>query len=118
VSVLGLTSDSQSQLREFRTAHGFPFTMLSDPMLLSGEALDVPISTKKGYLSALALHPVLLQLPKKAYLQPAFFVWRGSELAYQWRQVEKLRNLFGANGRPSPEQILEVVRKVMAGQNP
>jgi len=118
VRVIGLTSDSVAQLHDFREKYSLPFDMLSDPMLLAGEALDVPISSKTGYLGALSVHPVLRHLPKKAFLQPAFFVWSGTELSYEWRQVEKLRNLFGANGRPSPEQILEITTAVMAGGSP
>jgi hypothetical protein len=109
-----VTSDSQEQIRTFRKKYGVPFTMLSDQMLLSADALDVPISSKKGYYATLAIHPVLRHLPKKAFLQPAFFVWKGSDVVYEWRQVEKLRNLYGANGRPSPAQILDDTRKAIA----
>jgi len=118
VRVIGLASDTEAQLHEFRADHDLPFEMLSDPMLITGEALDVPISSKKGYLGALSLHPVIRHLPKKAFLQPAFFVWSGRELRYEWRQTEKLRNLFGATGRPSPEQILALTGDVMAGREP
>ena len=118
VQVVGLASDSVAQLSDFRERHAPAFDMLSDPMLHAGEALDVPISSTTGYLGALALHPVLRHLPMKAFLQPAFLVWKGTELHYEWRQVEKLRNLFGANGRPSPQQILEITTEVMTGQRP
>ena len=111
VQVIGLASDSEEQLRDFRRKHDLPFTMLSDPMLLTAENLGVPVPSKKGYLGSLSLHPVLRHLPKQAFLNPAFFVWKGSEIVYEWRQVEKLRNLFGANGRPSPQQILEVTQE-------
>ena len=40
------------------------------------------------------------------------------ELIYEWRQIETLRNLFGANGRPSPAQILDLTKRVMAGETP
>jgi peroxiredoxin len=109
--VLGVTSDTQKQLRGFRAAHHLPFTLLSDPMLLSKDALGVPVCSKRAYLSTTAVHPTLVTLPKKAFTQPAMYLWRGTELVYEWKQVEKLRNLFGANGRPSPAQILELTRK-------
>jgi hypothetical protein len=106
------------QLSRFHTSLRLPFTLLSDPMLLSGELLDIPISSKKGYFSALGLHPVLRKLPRKAYLQPAFHIWRGSALVHEWRQEEKLRNLYGANGRPSPEQMLQLARQIMEDGTP
>ena len=111
--VVGLASDSTDQLSAFRAKHVLPFLMLSDPLLHSAEALDVPISSRTGYTSALAVHPVIRHLPKKAFVQPAFFIFEGQELIYEWRQVEKLRNLFGANGRPSPTQILELTQQTL-----
>ena len=118
VRVLGVASDSQAQLSELRTGYELPFTLLSDPMLLARDVLDTPISTKKSYLGTLAIHPVIRHLPQRAFHQPALFIWRGPELIYQWRQIETLRNLFGANGRPSPAQILELTQQVMAGETP
>ncbi len=111
--VVGLAADSPAQLAAFRHAHDLPFVMLSDPMLHSGPALGVPISSRTGYTGALAVHPVIRHLPKKAFLQPATFVFRGQDLLYEWRQVEKLRNLFGANGRPSPAQILTLTQQAL-----
>ena len=111
--MLGVSSDSQAQVEAFHTNLALPFTLLSDPQLLSAEVLDVPVSSSKSYLSTLAVHPVIRHLPKKGFLQPAFLIWKGNDLVYQWFQVEKLRNLFGANGRPSPQQILEVVQSSM-----
>ncbi len=96
VQLIGVASDSQEELHELHAKYELPFTQLSDPMLLAGEVLDVPISTKKSYLGALAVHPKIRSLPRRAFLQPAIFIWRGSELIYEWRQIETLRNLFGA----------------------
>ena len=111
---MGVTSDSQEQLHTFQRTHAQPFTMLSDPTLISAEHLNLPVSTQKTYWSTLAIHPVLRHLPNKAFLQPAVLLWSGTELVYQWHQVEKLRNLFGANGRPSPEQILDLTRNSLS----
>ena len=118
MQVLGVASDTQEELLALCAKYELPFTQLSDPMLLAGEALDVPISTKKSYLGALAVHPEIRSLPRRAFLQPAIFIWRGPDLIYEWRQIETLRNLFGANGRPSPAQILELTQQVMAGETP
>ncbi len=115
VRVLGVTSDSQAQVAAFHQSLGLPFTLLSDPQLQSADVLGVPVSSAKSYLSTLAVHPVIRELPKRGFLQPAFLVWNGEKLVYEWYQVEKLRNLFGANGRPSPKQILEIVQSSMGG---
>ena len=88
---------------------------LSDPALRSVDSLGVPISSTAGYLATLAVHPSLMGLPKRAFTQPALFIWRGTELVYQWRQSETLTNLFGARGRPSPTQILTLAREAMGG---
>jgi hypothetical protein len=118
VTVIGLSSDNQEQLQKLRDAQEFPFTFLSDPMLLAAPSLKIPISSKKSYLGALAVHPIILELPKKAFHQPSLLIWQGSELGYEWRQTERLRNLFGAKGRPSPAEILDLTQRVMTGERP
>lgn len=88
--------------------------MLSDPMLLTHQALDSPISSKSAFAATLPLHPrALPALPKKAFLQPAVFVWRAGELRYGWRQRETITNLFGARNRPTTAQLLDIVRGVL-----
>ncbi|MEE2750146.1 MAG: redoxin domain-containing protein [Myxococcota bacterium] len=116
VRVLGVTSDSQAQVGAFHQALGLPFTLVSDPLLQSAQVLGVPVSSAKSYFSTLAVHPVIRELPKKGFLQPAVLVWKEEALVYEWYQVETLRNLFGANGRPSPQQILEIVESSMRGE--
>jgi len=89
--------------------------MLSDPMLLAAEALDSPVSTKHTFAVTLPLHPVALPaLPKKAFLQPAVFVWHEGKLVHQWRQSEKITNLFGARNRPTAAQLLDIARKAQS----
>jgi len=112
---LGIATDTQEQLSDFRIALDLPFTMLSDPLLSSAKELQIPVSSKRSYATSLPLHPVLRHLPKHAFLQPAFFLWRGSKQLYAWRQTEKLRNLFGANGRPSPQDIFDITERLITG---
>jgi hypothetical protein len=115
VQVFGIATDTQEQLSDFRIALDLPFTMLSDPLLSSAKVFDIPVSSKTSYATSLPLHPVLRHLPKRAFLQPAFFLWRGQEQLYAWRQTEKLRNLFGANGRPSPQDIFDITKRLITG---
>jgi peroxiredoxin len=110
-----LAADTPARLAAFRDQHDLPYTMLSDPDLTSAEMLDIPVSSLANFAATLALHPVLLTYPKRAYLQPAVFVWlRDGTLAYEWRQTSKLSNLFGAKGRPTGGQIVDIVREVLA----
>ena len=113
MQVFGIATDTQKQLSDFRIALDLPFTMLADPLLSSAKALDIPVSSKTSYATSLALHPMLRHLPKQAFLQPVFLLWRGKEQLYAWRQTEKLRNLFGANGRPSPQDILDITERLI-----
>ena len=111
VRVLGIASDSPEQLAKLCRSHELPFTMLSDPMLASQRLLDIPVSSRVSYLTALPIHPVLRHLPKKGFLQPALLLWRADEQLHAWRQTEKLRNLYGASGRPSARDILDITRR-------
>ena len=89
--------------------------MLADPELRSAEALDLPISTRKAYTGSLLLHPEIRHYPKKAFLQPAILIFDGAgELRYRWTHTEKITNLWGARGRPSPEAILELTRESLS----
>lgn len=115
VQIFGIATDTQEQLSDLRLALDLPFTMLSDPLLTSAKAFDIPVSSKTSYATSLALHPVIRHLPKRAFLQPSFFLWSGKEQRYAWRQTEKLRNLFGATGRPSPQDILDITKRLITG---
>jgi len=117
VVVFGASADPPARLAAFRRQLELPFTMLSDPQLAIADALDVPRATKANLIATATLHPTVLTYPKRSFLQPSLFVWRRSgELVHQWRQTESsLTNLYGARGRPRGEQILEIVRRVVAG---
>ena len=83
-----------------------PYTQLSDPQLEIAERLDVPTLG--------APHPAALKYPKRRFLQPALFIWlQSGELAHQWRQTPTLKTLYGARGRPSPEDVLRHVREAL-----
>jgi peroxiredoxin len=111
--VLGVCADTPPVLKQFRERLGLPFTMLSDPQLLTAAALDVPTASKANLWATAALHRVVLTYPKKSYLQPSLFIWtRDGTLAHEWRQTESsLTNLYGARGRPTGAQVLERVRE-------
>ena len=110
----GVAADTPADLKKLVDEHALPFTMLSDPELVSGARLDIPMATRKTYYSAWPLHPEIRHYPKRSFLQPALFVWKGRDLVYEWRQTETLRNLFGARGRPSGSDVLDIVRRALA----
>jgi peroxiredoxin len=114
--VLGVCADTPATLATFRERAALPFTLLSDPQLATAAALDSPTATKANLWATAALHRVVLGYPKKSFLQPALFVWRkDGTLAHSWRQTESgLTNFYGARGRPTAEQVLDVVKGVIA----
>jgi peroxiredoxin len=100
--LLGLSADPPERLAAMRDKLGVPFTFLSDPQLSCHEQLDVPVSRR---------HPKARSYPRRAFLQPALFVWRqDGTTAYEWRQTPRITNLFGASSRLSPSQVLAIVR--------
>jgi peroxiredoxin len=100
--LLGVSADSPEELAQMREKHGIPFTFLSDPQLTCHEQLDVPVSRR---------HPKARSYPRKAFLQPALFVWRqDGTVAYEWRQTPRITNLFGASSRLPASQVLSIVR--------
>ena len=110
-----MAADAQDVLKKLHDGVRSPHVMLSDPMLLTGEALDSPVSSKATFAVTLPLHPVALPaLPKKAFLQPAVFVWHKGKLVHEWRQSAKMTNLFGARNRPTATQLLDIVKKAQS----
>ena len=111
-----MAADARDVLKKFHDRLRSPHVMLSDPMLLTGELLDSPVSSKPTFAATLPLHPEALPaLPKKAFLQPAVFVWQNGKLAHEWRQTEKITNLLGARNRPTAAQLLSWVKKTQLG---
>lgn len=113
-AVYGVSADTVADARALADKLKLPFVLLSDPELLSAEILASPTSTTASFWATAPAHPRILRYPKKAFLQPALFVWTKKERpAYEWRQTEKLRNLLGATGRPGAADIVSVVRRML-----
>lgn len=113
VTVLGVSCDGPEPTRNFREKHRLSFLLLSDPQLVCADELDAPISSPTSFYTALPIHPELREYPKKAFLQPAVFLWKGEELVYEWRQNETMINLFGARNRPRAFEIERIVRDAL-----
>lgn len=113
--VIGVCADKPAALAAFRDKLALPFTLLSDPMLVTAGKLDVPTATRANLWATAMLHPIVRTYPKKSFLQPSLFVWRrDGTLAHEWRQTESsLTNFYGARGRPTAEQILDIVRRAI-----
>lgn len=111
--IYGVAADSPEELRRLRDEHDLPFTLLSDPELMTVDALKVPVSSATSFYTALPIHPELRAYPRKAFLQPALFVWKGEDLVYEWRQSEKITNMFGALRRPTTSDVLDIARRYL-----
>jgi len=110
----GVAADAPDELRKLVDEHALPFKMLSDPQLVSGAELQLPMATPKTYYSARMWHAEIRRYPKPSFLQPALLVWKRTVLVYEWRQTETLMNLFGARGRPTGSDVLDIVRRSVA----
>lgn len=115
VAVFGVSADTCARLRQLREELRLPFSMLSDPMLTTADVLQVPTASKANLIATSVLHPIVRTYPKRSFLQPALFVWRGDgTLVHAWRQTKSgLTNLYGALGRPHADQVLQIVRGVV-----
>ncbi len=115
VAILGVSADTSVRLQTFREEFDLPFTMLSDPMLTTAAALDVPVASKANFVAVSVLHPTVHAYPKRSFMQPALFAWRrDGTLAHRWCQTESsLTNLYGARGRPRADQVLQAIRAVL-----
>ena len=116
VAVFGVSADTPADLHRFRERLDLPFRMLSDPMLTTAAALDVPVATMANFVAVVVIHPSVRKYPKRSFVQPALFVWRrDGTLAHRWCQTESsLTNLYGARGRPQAGQVLQIVRDLLA----
>lgn len=95
----GISADPPEDLARFVEKNGLDrITFLSDPDLSTSEAWRVPLGKK---------HPKSRSYPRKAFLQPAVFIYdRSATERFGWRIKPKLLNFFGAAGRMSPADIL------------
>jgi peroxiredoxin len=114
--VYGVCCDDDVTLAAFRARLKLPYTLLSDPHLTCADWLAAPVSNRRSFYSAYALHAKdLARYPEKRFFQPALFVWRrDGSVAYEWRQRSKISNLYGATGRPSAAHVLAHVRDALA----
>ena len=93
-----------------RADNAIPFAMLSDPDLVMAERYGV--ATSSG-------HPMARKYPRGAFLQPAYLVFCAGasadpEIVHSWMQSPGLLNMYGALGRPSPEQMLDEAMAALA----
>lgn len=114
--VYGVCCDDVDTIAAFRARLKLPYTLLSDPLLTCADSLAAPVSNRRSFYSAYALHAKeLARYPAKRFFQPALFVWRrDGSLAYEWRQRSKISNLYGATGRPSAAHVLAHIRDALA----
>ena len=78
------------------------FDLLSDEDHAIADLYKIPIQS---------VHPKAKDY-QDGFIQPAVFVFRGEEEIFTFIQKPKILNLWGATGRPSPEQILEAVEGI------
>jgi peroxiredoxin len=106
VNVVGVSADPPEVNEKFRKKHGLPFPVLSDTHARITGPLRIPTSTK---------HPMaMMRGYPNGFMQPAFFLFdsEGGK-KFEWIQNPKVKNLFGATKRMTPEEILEKSKEVV-----
>jgi hypothetical protein len=98
--VLLVSADSPAASRRYREKRQLPFTCLADEDHRVADRFAIPIGR---------WHPMAWGY-QDGFTQPAILAYRGDEGIYAYVAEPKLTNLYGASGRPSPEQVLEAIR--------
>ena len=98
-----ISTDSPSQSLKFKRSKRAGFTFLSDEDHQVADQYGVPVQRN---------HP-MSHTYRDGFIQPAVFAYKKDEPVFEFIQKPKAINLWGASGRPSPEQILKILRKAL-----
>ena len=99
-----MSADGPSKNLRFKKRLGIPFRLLSDEDHAIADRYEIPISRR---------HPKAWSY-KDGFIQPAVFAYRGDDEVFRFVQSPKLRNLWGASGRPRPDQVVAILRQKLA----
>ena len=110
--IYGVAADAPDVIKKMVDELDLPFTMLSDPQLICGDTLNAPLASRKSYITSLPIHPEIRAYRRRSYLQPAIYIWKSDRIRHQWRQTEKLTNLYGARNRPRGADILRLATDI------
>lgn len=98
--MLLLSVDSPAASRRYREKRQLPFTCLADEDHRVADRFAIPIGR---------WHPKAWGY-QDGFAQPAILAYAGEHGIYAYVAEPRLTNLYGASGRPSPEQVLEAIR--------
>ena len=95
-----ISVDSPEASRRYRERRGIPFRCLADEDHRVADRFAIPIGR---------WHPKAWGY-QDGFTQPAILAYAGEQGIFAYVAEPKLTNLWGASGRPSPEQVLEAIR--------
>jgi len=95
-----ISTDWPERNRRFRAKQGFDFALLSDRDHAVADRYGIPISRR---------HWQAKHYPD-GFIQPAVLVFRGESCLFSFIQKPGMLNLWGAAGRPKPEQVFAEIR--------
>ena len=104
VEPLLVSADSPQTSHGFRDKLEIPFVLLADEDHRVADLYGVPISRR---------HPKAWSY-RDGFIQPAIFAYGGEDELFTFVQWPGITNLWGAAGRPTPEQVLERVEAGLA----
>ncbi|MCA8920362.1 MAG: redoxin domain-containing protein [Planctomycetes bacterium] len=104
VEPLLISADSPESNRRFQQKLAIPFPLLSDEDHAVADRYGIPISRK---------HPKAWSY-QDGFIQPAVLVYKGEAPVYTFVQQPSMLNLWGAARRPTPREVLDVVREKLA----
>ena len=100
--ILMISADSAADNVRFRKKMKIDFELLSDVDHAVADAHGIPIQR---------IHPKARNY-EDGFIQPAIFAYRGEEEIYKFIQKPKILNLWGASGRPNPDEVLHKIEKL------
>ena len=106
VELLLISADPpERNLRFWIEKRGVPWPLLSDEDHALADRFGIPVARK---------HPKAISY-QDGFIQPAVFAYKGEEELFRFVNVVKFTTLWGAAGRPSPEQVLAEIRPKLEG---
>tara|TARA_B100000965_G_scaffold330154_1_gene293818 strand:+ start:690 stop:1055 length:366 start_codon:yes stop_codon:yes gene_type:complete len=106
VQLLLISADPPERNRRFwQEKRGVPWPLLSDEDHAVADRFELPIARK---------HPMALNY-QDGFIQPAVFAYKGEEELFRFVNEVRFTTLWGAAGRPSPEQVLAEIRPQLEG---
>ncbi len=104
VAIYGVAADPSEKNTALKRKLELPFELVADQGLLFHHEWQAPINQTHGKAK---------QYQEKAFLQPAFYIFKNGELVFDWKQTPKLLNLGGAASRIPVQSVMDKIHELL-----